>query len=183
MEPKEEIPSQLFFHLHWWLPGNELHAWALFHILSWISHRVPAMVQQDQQRHLRSVGEQVWSPAQHSRLRVRCCYGCGIGHNFSLDLIPGPETPCATGWPEKEEKKEVSWIFHSLLEVSIWRFQDISNLSSLTSPLKLLLLLFFLVQQTALTIYPNLKLETSWLFLLNHFKFSHCQFLSWLPSK
>lgn len=71
-------------------------------------------------------------------------------------------------------------LWKSLLESS----KDISNLFSLSLSLKLLLLLFSLSskQPYHLLRYPSLKLGTySWL-LLCHFKFSHHQVLSSLPS-
>ena len=35
-------------------------------------------------------------PAQWVK-RIWCCCSCSIGHNCSLDLIPGPGTPYAIG--------------------------------------------------------------------------------------
>ena len=52
-----------------------------------------------------TAGSQVWSLAQHSRLRIQRCHSCGAGHNGSLDLIPGPGTPCAVGQPQEKKKK------------------------------------------------------------------------------
>ena len=54
-----------------------------------------------------SAGAQVPSavPVLHSGLRIQCCSGCGVARNCGLDLIPGPGTPCAAGWPKKEKKK------------------------------------------------------------------------------
>ena len=63
------------------------------------------MAQRDQE-HLGSTGTQVQSPAQHSRLRIWHCCSCGLGQNCSLDLMPGPGTPCATMRPKKEKEKE-----------------------------------------------------------------------------
>ena len=34
-----------------------------------------------------------------------CCHRCGIGHNCGWDLIPGPGTPYAMGWPKRKKKK------------------------------------------------------------------------------
>ena len=49
---------------------------------------------------LRSNGMQVWSLTPHSGLRIRHCYSCALGRDFSLDLIPGLGTPHATGRPQ-----------------------------------------------------------------------------------
>ena len=38
-------------------------------------------------------------------LRIWCCHRCTIGHNCSLELISGLETPYTTVWPKKKEKK------------------------------------------------------------------------------
>ena len=59
------------------------------------------MAQQDWQ-HLWSAGTKVPQPAQHSGLRIRCCYSCGIGHNCGLDLTPGPGTPYNIGQERKK---------------------------------------------------------------------------------
>ena len=45
-------------------------------------------------------------PGLAQGLRIRCCCRCGLGHTCSLDLIPGPGTPHATGQPKKEKEKE-----------------------------------------------------------------------------
>ena len=63
------------------------------------------MVQQDQWR-LGSAGTQVQSQAQHSGLCIWHCRSCGLGHNCSSDLIPGPETPYSEGQPKKKKKEE-----------------------------------------------------------------------------
>ena len=34
-----------------------------------------------------------------------------VGHNFGLDLIPGPGTPYVTGWPKKEKKISMIYSF------------------------------------------------------------------------
>ena len=46
--------------------------------------------------------EQVQSLAQHSGLRIWYCPS-GTGRNYSLDLIPGLETPYTAGWQKKKE--------------------------------------------------------------------------------
>ena len=48
---------------------------------------------------------QVWSPAQHSGLRIRCCHSCGMGHSYSSDSLPGPETSYAMGATPKTKTK------------------------------------------------------------------------------
>ena len=64
------------------------------------------MEQWDQQR-LGSTGTQVRSLARHSGLRIWCCHSCGLGLNGGFDLIAGPGTVYAMGWPKnKEEMKE-----------------------------------------------------------------------------
>ena len=35
------------------------------------------------------------------------CHSCSIGHDCGLDLIPGPGTPYAVGWPKKKKEEEV----------------------------------------------------------------------------
>ena len=67
--------------------------------------RVPAVTQQDGQRQW-SAGMRVQSLAWYSGLRTWHCYNCGIFHNCSMDLIPGPGTPYAMGWTKKEKKRE-----------------------------------------------------------------------------
>ena len=61
------------------------------------------MAQRDQQ-HLGSTGTLVRSPARHSGLRIQCCHSCVLVHDCGLDLIPGPGSPYAMGWPKKEKK-------------------------------------------------------------------------------
>ena len=61
---------------------------------------VPSMAQWDRQ-HLGSAGTQVWSPAQHSGLTIRCCCSFGLDGNCSSDLILGLGTPYA-----KRQQKE-----------------------------------------------------------------------------
>ena len=49
----------------------------------------------------------VQSLAPYSGLMMWCCHSCSVGYNCDLDLIPGPGTPYAVGWPkEKREKKK-----------------------------------------------------------------------------
>ena len=43
--------------------------------------------------------------AWHSGLRICCCCSYGVDHNCGLDLIPGPETPYATGKPKNKTKQ------------------------------------------------------------------------------
>ena len=62
---------------------------------------IPAVAQQDRWC-LGSTGTQVRSPAPQSRLRIWCCLSCSLGGSCGLDLIPGLETPCATGQPKKK---------------------------------------------------------------------------------
>ena len=61
---------------------------------------VPA-VAQDQQC-LGRAGTQVQSLVQHSGLRIQHWCGCGYGS----DLIPGPGTPYAVGWPKKKKERK-----------------------------------------------------------------------------
>ena len=61
------------------------------------------MAQQDQWCFC-SAGTQVQSLARHSGLRIWHCHGCSVDSNCSLELIPGPGTPYALGWPKKEKK-------------------------------------------------------------------------------
>ena len=49
---------------------------------------------------LGSAGMQVRSPAPHSGLRTLCCCSCGFGCDCDLDMIHGPRTPYALGWPK-----------------------------------------------------------------------------------
>ena len=58
------------------------------------------MAQRDRQ-HLGSPEAQVGYLAQHSGLWIRHCCSCGYGS----DLIPGPGTPYAMGWPKKRKRK------------------------------------------------------------------------------
>ena len=51
------------------------------------------------------VRTQVWSPAWHSGLRIQHCCSSTAGHSCDSDLIPGPGSPYATGWPKKTKKK------------------------------------------------------------------------------
>ena len=43
------------------------------------------------------------SPAQW--LRTSTATGCCVGCSCSSDMIPGPGTPYATGWPKKKKQK------------------------------------------------------------------------------
>ena len=62
------------------------------------------MAQWDWQ-HFGSSEMQVRFPAWQGGLRIwRCCH-CSLGHNYSLDLIPGLETPYTAGWQKKKKKK------------------------------------------------------------------------------
>ena len=67
---------------------------------------VPTVAQQDPQ-HLRSAGMQVRSLNHHSGLRIWCW--CSYGS----DLIPGPGTPHATGWPKRNKQKGSRLIYLS----------------------------------------------------------------------
>ena len=60
--------------------------------LKYLQESVPALVQWDRQC-LGSAETQVWSPAQHSGLRIRHCRSCGLVYNYGLDLIPELGTP------------------------------------------------------------------------------------------
>lgn len=55
-------------------------------------------------QHLCSVGTQARSLAPHSGLRIHCCRHCGLGSDCIWDLIPGPGTPHAMGWPKETNK-------------------------------------------------------------------------------
>ena len=44
--------------------------------------------------------------ARNSGLKIQCCQSCGIGHNFSLDLVSGPGTPYAKGQSDKNKTKQ-----------------------------------------------------------------------------
>ena len=76
---------------------------------------VPTVVQGDRQR-LWCAGPQVQSLAQPSGLRIRCCRGCGIGCNYSSDLIPGPETSIGHRAAKREKKRKKEMWF-----LTIWR--------------------------------------------------------------
>ena len=62
--------------------------------------------------------------------KIRHCCSCSIGHNCSSDLIPGPGTPYAVGWPKKKKTKQqiktkLAWSGQGLsnpygLELTIW---------------------------------------------------------------
>ena len=54
---------------------------------------------------LGSAGTQVQSLAWHSGLRIQRSHSCGLSHNCSSDLIPGPGAPHSLGRPKKEKKK------------------------------------------------------------------------------
>ena len=51
---------------------------------------------------LGSTGTQVQSLAHHSGLKICHCLSCGLGHNYSSDLILGLGTLIATGNPKKK---------------------------------------------------------------------------------
>ena len=63
---------------------------------------IPAVVQQDW-RCLGSTGMQTGSLAQQSGLRIHHCRRCNLGRSCRWDLIPGPGTPYAIGWPKKTQ--------------------------------------------------------------------------------
>ena len=60
-------------------------------------------------QHLRSAGMQVQSVAWHSGSRIWHCWSYCLDQDYSLDMIPGPGTPYATGQP-KMKGKEVTII-------------------------------------------------------------------------
>ena len=66
---------------------------------------VPTVARRDP-HHLGSAGAQVQSLAWLSGLRIQCCCSCGLGCNYSSDLIPGWGTPYAAGRPKKGKKKK-----------------------------------------------------------------------------
>lgn len=43
--------------------------------------------------------------AWHSGSSIWLCSSCSLGHSFGSNLIPGPGTPSAVGWPKKKESK------------------------------------------------------------------------------
>ena len=53
--------------------------------------------------------------------RTQHCCSCSLGHNCISDLIPGPGTPCAVGWPRKKIKKEE-------IDYNIWKERHIGLL-------------------------------------------------------
>ena len=53
-----------------------------------------------------SSGMQVQSPAWHSGLRIWHCCSFSLILNSSLDLIPGPGSACAEGWPKMKTKQQ-----------------------------------------------------------------------------
>ena len=55
---------------------------------------------------LGNAGFQVRSPAWHSRLRIRGCYSCSLGHDCGSDMIPGQRTPYAMWQPKRKKKKK-----------------------------------------------------------------------------
>ena len=65
---------------------------------------VPVVVQWVE-RYLCSTRSQIRSLAQHSGLRIQCCYSCGIGDNCGSDLIPGLGTPYVVGRERKKGRK------------------------------------------------------------------------------
>ena len=46
----------------------------------------------------------VWSLAQHSELRIRCCCSCSAGHSCGLDLIPDLGTSICHKYRQKRKK-------------------------------------------------------------------------------
>ena len=56
--------------------------------------------------HLGTTGTQVWSLVGHRGLKIQLCHSYSLGHGWGPDLIPGPGTPYATGWPEKKRKEK-----------------------------------------------------------------------------
>ena len=54
---------------------------------------------------LGSAGIWVWSPVQHSVLRIQYCHSCSLGCNCRSGLIPCLGTPYASGWPKVEKIK------------------------------------------------------------------------------
>ena len=77
---------------------------------------VPAVVQWDWWC-LWSTGTQVRSLAWHSELKICHCHRRCIGRRCGSDLIPGPETPYATGQPRKKKKKKIESLLSILLAV------------------------------------------------------------------
>ena len=71
------------------------------------------MAQQDQQR-VCNAGIQAQSLARHSGLRIPYCHSRGIDCNCVSDLIPGPGTLYATGWPKKKKNENKNLIGHLL---------------------------------------------------------------------
>ena len=61
---------------------------------------VPFVAQRDQWR-LRSAGPQVWSPAQHSRLRIRHCRSCSFHWDW-YDPRPGNSICCGAAKLQKK---------------------------------------------------------------------------------
>ena len=53
-----------------------------------------------------NTGKQIQSLAQHNQVKHLALLSCSVGHNCGVDLIPGPETPYAKGWPKKEKEKK-----------------------------------------------------------------------------
>ena len=64
----------------------------------------PAVAHQDQQR-LGSAEMQVRFLAQHNGLRIHVLPQLWPSSKFGLDMIPGPGTPYASGWPTRKKKK------------------------------------------------------------------------------
>lgn len=78
---------------------------------------VPAMAQQHRW-YIGSAGTQIRSLAQHSGLRIRYCSTCSLGLSYGSDLISGPRTPYATGWPKK--KWMVKTNSNRLIRIKFW---------------------------------------------------------------
>jgi len=61
--------------------------------------------------------EHRFDPWCGSGLRIYCCRSCGLGGNCSSDLIPGPRTPYAKGWPKRKTKGKQGTA-HYILHIS-----------------------------------------------------------------
>ena len=66
--------------------------------------------------------------SQHGGLRIQHCRSCGSDHNCGSDLIPGPETPYATGWPKKKKSFDdgnINFSYISIVEKHYFKRYDI----------------------------------------------------------
>ena len=52
---------------------------------------------------------------QHSIGSILYCHRYSIGHNYGLDLLPGPGTPYAARWPKK--KKNTIYIINTFISI------------------------------------------------------------------